>query len=167
MSQSDLTSQPISPVASTLTNLSDAAASPSSGLLTTEQGTLMETLHMEVTERSASRTVVRMPVDGARQILGILHGGASAAVIETAASVASREAAPQGHVSVGAELQVSHLRPATSGYVTAVAEPVHIGRRTAVYEASVYDEAGRVVARGTLRSLFTPRPQGFSGPSRG
>lgn len=167
MSQPDLASRPTSPDASAAPTPADAAASPSATLLATERGTLMETLRMEVTERSASRTVVRMPVDGARQILGILHGGASAALIETAASVASREAAPEGHVSVGAELQVSHLRPATSGYVTAVAEPVHVGRRTAVYEASVRDEAGRLVARGTLRSLFTPRPQGFTGPSRG
>lgn len=145
----------------------DGAASPSATLLATEQGTLMETLRMEVVERSAGRTVVRMPVDGARQVIGILHGGATAAVIETAASVAAREAAPQGCVAVGAELQVSHLRPATQGYVTAVAEPVHVGRRTAVYEASVRDDAGRLVARGSLRSLFTPVPAGADRLIRG
>ncbi|ETJ06458.1 MAG: putative thioesterase, partial [Actinomyces urogenitalis DORA_12] len=89
-----------------------------------ERGTLMSTLAMEVTERSAERTVVRMPVDGALQVIGILHGGASAALIETAASVAARQAAPQGTVPVGAELQVSHLRPVRHGLVTAVANPV-------------------------------------------
>lgn len=116
----------------------------------------MSTLAMEVSERSAERTVVRMPVDGALQVIGILHGGASAALIETAASVAARQAAPQGTVPVGAELQVSHLRPVRHGLVTAVATPVHIGRRTAVYEVAVRDDAGRLAARGTLRSLFTP-----------
>ncbi|KGE99600.1 PaaI family thioesterase [Actinomyces urogenitalis] len=120
-----------------------------------EHGTLMSTLAMEVTERSAEHTVVRMPVDGALQVIGILHGGASAALIETAASVAARQAAPQGTVPVGAELQVSHLRPVRHGLVTAVATPVHIGRRTAVYEVTVSDDAGRLAARGTLRSLFT------------
>ena len=115
-----------------------------------ERGTLMSTLAMEVTERSAER-----PVDGALQVIGILHGGASAALIETAASVAARQAAPQGTVPVGAELQVSHLRPVRHGLVTAVAIPVHIGRRTAVYEVTVSDDAGCLAARGTLRSLFT------------
>lgn len=127
------------------------------GLEDWEQGTLMATLGMEVLERSADRTVVTMPVEGARQVIGILHGGASAALIETAGSVAARQAAPEGTVAVGAELQVSHLRPATAERVTAVATPVHRGRRTAVYEVSVVDEDGRQVARGTLRSLFTDR----------
>ncbi len=116
----------------------------------------MTTLGMEVTERGAERTQVRMPVEGARQVVGILHGGATAALVETAASVAAREAAPQGTVPVGAELQVSHLRPVRHGLVTAVATPVHVGRRTAVYEVAVCDEAGHLAARGTLRSLFTP-----------
>ncbi|MBO3725754.1 PaaI family thioesterase [Actinomyces bowdenii] len=125
------------------------------GLEDEEEGTLMETLGMEVLQRDADLTQVRMPVEGARQVVGILHGGATAALIETAASVAAREAAPAGAVPVGAELTVSHLRPAEEGWVTAVATPVHRGRRTAVYEVSVSDEKGRHIARGTLRSLFT------------
>lgn len=126
-----------------------------SGLEDEEEGTLMETLRMEVVQRDADLTQVRMPVDGARQVVGILHGGATAALIETAASVAAREAAPPGTVPVGSELSVSHLRPAQEGWVTAVATPVHRGRRTAVYEVGVSDEKGRQIARGTLRSLFT------------
>nr|WP_300338305.1 hotdog fold thioesterase [Actinomyces sp.] len=142
-----------------LTESARPPASPplsSPGLEQAERGTLMSTLSMEVTERSAERTVVQMPVDGALQVIGILHGGASAALIETAASVAARQAAPQGTVPVGAELQVSHLRPVRHGVVTAVATPLHTGRRTAVYEVAVRDDAGRLAARGTLRSLFTP-----------
>lgn len=125
------------------------------GLEADEEGTLMDTLRMEVVQRDADLTQVRMPVDGARQVVGILHGGATAALIETAASVAAREAAPAGAVPVGTELSVSHLRPAQEGWVTAVATPVHRGRRTAVYEVGVSDEKGRQIARGTLRSLFT------------
>ncbi|MBS6071582.1 MAG: hotdog fold thioesterase [Actinomyces urogenitalis] len=143
----------MSPTESARPPVSTPLDSPS--LEQAERGTLMSTLAMEVTERSAERTVVRMPVDGALQVIGILHGGASAALIETAASVAARQAAPQGTVPVGAELQVSHLRPVRHGLVTAVATPVHIGRRTAVYEVTVSDDAGRLAARGTLRSLFT------------
>jgi len=68
--------------------------------------------------------------------------------------VAAREAAPDETVPVGTELQISHLHPAQRGWVTAVATPVHHGKRTAVYEVRISDEDGRAVARGTLRSLY-------------
>ncbi|WP_454933241.1 PaaI family thioesterase [Actinomyces oris] len=120
-----------------------------------EEGTLMETLGMEVLTRDANRTEVRMPIDGARQVVGILHGGATAAVIETAASVAARAAAPDGAVPVGAELTVSHLRSVSQGWVKATAVPLHRGRRTVVYQVTVTDDEERTIAVGTLRSLFT------------
>ena len=120
-----------------------------------EEGTLMETLGMEVVTRDANRTEVRMPVDGARQVVGILHGGATAAIIETAASVAARAAAPDGAVPVGAELTVSHLRSVSQGWVKATAVPLHRGRRTVVYQVTVTDDEERTIAVGTLRSLFT------------
>ncbi|WP_067780745.1 PaaI family thioesterase [Actinomyces vulturis] len=120
-----------------------------------ERGTLMETLHMRVLERSAERTVVTMPVDGALQVVGIVHGGASAALIETAASVAAREAAPQGHVPVGMELHVNHIKAVREGSITATASPVHCGARSALYRVDVHDGAGNLMATGTLRSMFT------------
>lgn len=132
-----------------------SAVRTDAGLTDSELGTLMETLGMEVTQRDAQCTHVRMPVEGALQVAGMLHGGATAALIETAASVAAREAAPSGSVPVGAELTVSHLRPVYQGWVTAVATPVHVGRRTALYDVAVNDDEGRQVARGSLRSLFT------------
>ena len=120
-----------------------------------EEGTLMETLGMEVVTRDANLTEVRMPVDGARQVVGILHGGATAALIETAASVAARAAAPDDAVPVGAELTVSHLRSVSQGWVKATATPLHRGRRTVVYQVTVTDDEERTIAVGTLRSLFT------------
>lgn len=120
-----------------------------------EEGTLMDTLGMEVVTRDPDRTEVRMPVERARQVVGILHGGATAALIETAASVAARAAAPEGVIPVGAELTVSHLRSVSRGWVTATASPLHRGRRTVVYQVAVTDEDERTIAVGTLRSLFT------------
>ena len=120
-----------------------------------EEGTLMETLGMEVVTRDAHRTEIRMPVDGARQVGGILHGGATAALIETAASVAARAGAPDDAVPVGAELTVSHLRSVSQGWVKATATPLHRGRRTVVYQVTVTDDDERTIAVGTLRSLFT------------
>ena len=96
-----------------------------------------------------------MPVAGARQVVGILHGGATAALIETAASVAARAGAPDDAVPVGAELTVSHLRSVSQGWVKATATPLHRGRRTVVYQVTVTDDDERTIAVGTLRSLFT------------
>jgi len=120
-----------------------------------ERGTLMDTLGMEVITRDADKTEVRMPIEGARQVVGILHGGATAALIETAASVAARAASSDDTVPVGTELTVSHLRSVTQGWVKATAVPLHRGRRTVVYQVTVTDEDDRMIAIGTLRSLFT------------
>ena len=117
---------------------------PTQGLIASESGTLMETLAMQVERRDAQCTIVSMPV-----------GGASAALIETAASVAAREAAPEGKVAVGTELNVSHLRAVRSGRVRATATPLHLGRRTGAYQVHVHDDAGRLTAHGTLRVLFS------------
>ena len=136
-----------------------SAVSASSALHTVlednERGTLMDTLGMEVITRDADKTEVRMPIEGARQVVGILHGGATAALIETAASVAARAASSDDTVPVGAELTVSHLRSVTQGWVKATAVPLHRGRRTVVYQVTVTDEDDRMIAIGTLRSLFT------------
>lgn len=131
-----------------------AASAVGTAMEDREAGTLMATLGMQVVMLGAQRTVMRMPVEGARQVSGVLHGGASASLIETAASFAARRAAPEGMLPMGAELQVSHLRPVRQGWVTAVAQPVHVGRKTCVYEVVVSDDEGRMTARGTLRSMF-------------
>ncbi|WP_201288683.1 MULTISPECIES: PaaI family thioesterase [Actinomyces] len=131
-----------------------AASAMGTAMEDREAGTLMATLGMQIIMLGAQRTVMRMPVEGARQASGVLHGGASAALIETAASFAARRAAPEGMLPMGAELQVSHLRPVRQGWVTAVAQPVHVGRKTCVYEVVLSDDEGRTTARGTLRSMF-------------
>lgn len=132
-----------------------AASALQARLEAAEAGTLMATLGMEVLERSSERTVVRMPAEGSYQVSGILHGGASAALIETAASVAARCTATDDSTPVGTELHVSHLRPVSGGYITAIACPVHRGGRTSVYMVDVYDDAGHLTAHGSLRTLNT------------
>ncbi|MDU0347314.1 PaaI family thioesterase [Actinomyces sp. MRS3W] len=47
--------------------------------------------------------------------------------------------------------------------MTAVATPLHRGRRTAVYRVEVSDEDGRMVAHGTLRSLYVDVDGGAAG----
>ncbi len=119
---------------------------------------------MEMLPPTAEKTTVRMPVEGNTQVIGILHGGGTAALCETAASVAANQYARKLEdgpwVAVGADISVSHLRPATSGYVTAVAASLHLGRRSTVHAVQVTDDLGRLVATGTVRNMIVRKRPG-------
>lgn len=98
------------------------------------EGTLLERMGIEVTTLSASVCIARMPVAGNTQPMGLLHGGASAALAETAASFASMIHAGEGRTSVGIELNASHHRSATKGWVVAAARSLHLGRTLTAYD---------------------------------
>lgn len=88
------------------------------------------------------------------QAYGIVHGGVHAGVIETLASVgAALYSLPRGQSVVGLENHTSFLRAVREGTLTAVARPLTRGRRTQVWEGTITDEAGKVVATGRVRLL--------------
>lgn len=110
--------------------------------------TLSGTLGMEVIEASADRMVVRMPIiEAVRQPFGILHGGATVALAETAASLGTWLGIDQNtFVAAGMEINCNHLRQVRDGVITATATPLHRGRTTWVWDIRVHDEAGRLTA---------------------
>ena len=96
-----------------------------------------------------------MPVRGNTQVVGFLHGGATAALCENAASAAANAHAwKQGKVAVGTDISVSHLRPTSEGNVTATAEATLLGRRRAVYKVAVHDERGRLIATALVSNMI-------------
>src|SRR4029079_6084474 len=77
----------------------------------------------------------RVPVDHRTvQPYGILHGGVSVVLAETLGSTAAAHCTPRGHRVVGLYITAHHIRSASSGWVTGVAKPVHIGRSTMVWQ---------------------------------
>ena len=89
------------------------------------------------------------------QSYGIVHGGVHAALIETIASIgAAIHAIAEGKSAVGLENHTSFLRAVRSGRLRAVAKPLARGRRSHVWEGSVYDDAERLVASGRVRLLI-------------
>ncbi len=112
-----------------------------------QKETLLTTLGIEFVETTKERVVARMPV-GPRvhQPFGLLHGGASVALAETVASTGAWLHCDQAseHV-VGIEINANHLRAKREGTVTATATPVHVGRRTQVWEIRIEDELGKAV----------------------
>lgn len=126
-------------------NLAAASAFPS-----LDPGGLIRKLGIEFVEAGPTRMVARMPVEGNTQPYGQLHGGATAALCETIGSVGTALAVGPERLAVGIELNVNHIRAVSEGHVTATGVPLHIGRRTAVWDLQVHDDGGRLVAAARL-----------------
>ncbi|WP_147917597.1 PaaI family thioesterase [Ruania zhangjianzhongii] len=116
--------------------------------------TLPDRMGIEILEISAQRAVGRMPVAGNTQPAGLLHGGASAALAETLASLAGTVQAGPGRIAVGMDLNATHHRSAQEGWVTGTATALHLGRRTAAYEIVVEDESGRRLCTSRLTCML-------------
>lgn len=112
--------------------------------------TLIARMQMDFTEVTAERVVGSMPVAGNTQPYGLLHGGASAALAETAGSLASIAHAGAGHISVGVDLNITHHRAVRSGRVHATATALHLGRTTSTHQIVIVDDEGRTVATARL-----------------
>jgi 1,4-dihydroxy-2-naphthoyl-CoA hydrolase len=89
----------------------------------------------------------KMPVDHrTHQPLGLLHGGASVTLAETLGSVAATLCVDETkHFCVGLEINANHIRSVRDGYVKGVAKPVHIGKKTQVWEIRITTMDGDLV----------------------
>ena len=125
--------------------------------LGTPQDTLLETLEITVTEAAPERVTATMPVTPrVHQPFGILHGGASVVLAETVASIgATVNLDMERQRAVGLEINANHLRSVRDGVLTAVATPVHRGRKTQVWGIEIRDEEEKLVctSRCTLAVL--------------
>jgi 1,4-dihydroxy-2-naphthoyl-CoA hydrolase len=119
--------------------LSDAPRSP-----------LDDKLGIEIVDYSPDRLVATMPVEGNEQPYGLLHGGATCALVESLGSWAAVIGAGPGRRVVGVELNASYLRAATTGSVTAVCTPVRRGRSLSTFVIEVSDDQGRTTASARL-----------------
>lgn len=106
-------------------------------------GALAERMGMRFTEFSAERCVATMPVEGNTQPVGLMHGGAYVVLGESLGSMAANLHAGPGRLAVGVDINATHTRSATSGIVTGVCTPVHLGRTITVHEIVVSDDQGR------------------------
>ncbi|WP_344828536.1 hotdog fold thioesterase [Actinocorallia longicatena] len=114
---------------------------------------------IEFMEASADRVVGRMPVKGNTQPYGILHGGASCVLAETLGSVGSAIHAGEGRIAVGIEINATHHRSASEGYVTGVATRLHGGRSLATFEIIITDEQDRRLCTARLTCMLRDVPK--------
>jgi 1,4-dihydroxy-2-naphthoyl-CoA hydrolase len=117
------------------------------------ENTIHEALGIRAVEMTPERVVLEMDVaPRVHQPFGILHGGASAVLAESAASIGAYLSAGPEKRALGIELNISHLEATRSGTVRATAAPVRRGRSLQVWEVDLVDEDGApvAVARCTL-----------------
>ena len=120
-------------------------------------GRLAEKMGMEILEFSIGRAVGRIPVEGNTQPVGLVHGGEYVVLAESLGSMAANLFAGEGKLAVGIEVSASHSRSATSGYVTGVCTPIHLGRTLTTHEIVVTDDEGRRCSTVRITNLITVR----------
>ena len=109
--------------------------------------TLLGALGITYEELTPDRVVCKMPV-GPKTIqpMGLLHGGASVALAETAASMGTAlNLNLETHFPAGLEINANHVKGKRDGVVTATATPLHKGRTTMVWDIQITDEDGNLV----------------------
>lgn len=128
------------------------------GKQATPPQTVMEVLGIETVEMEPDRVVLKMPVDGRHhQPFGILHGGVSVVLAETAASFGAWVNCDQEkETTVGLEINANHLRPKRDGILTATAEPLHKGRTTMVWEVKIRDEKEKLICVSRCTIAIVP-----------
>ena len=106
-------------------------------------GGMSKFLGIEFIEIGPDFLKVRMPVDEkTTQPFGILHGGASCVLSETLGSVASwLTIDPEKYRAVGLEINANHIRAVTKGHVLGHCAPIHVGKRTQVWQTDITEEA--------------------------
>ena len=113
--------------------------------------TLSHYLGIEFIDVGDDFLTARMPFTGKiSQPMGVMHGGASAALAETVASAAANYCVDSSKVCVGLELNINHLRPLKNGHADAVATPLHLGKTTQVWEIKIYDAAKTLISAARL-----------------
>ena len=130
-------------------------------LAAVHQNTAVAYLGMEFLEVGDDFIRARVPVDSRTiQPYGLLHGGVSVVLAETLGSCGAAYCSPEGHRAVGLDINANHIKGTTSGWVTGITRPVHLGRTTQVWQIDLHNDAGELtcVSRITMAVLAPKLP---------
>ncbi len=109
--------------------------------------TLVDHLGIEVISIGEDFIEAKMPVDHrTHQPLGLLHGGASVALAETLGSIAAMCCLDSNQqYPVGLEINANHIKSVRDGFVVGKVKPIHIGKKTHVWEIRISSEKNELV----------------------
>ncbi len=122
------------------------------------RGNMAEHLGIEFTAIGPDWLEARMPVtERSTQPWGRLHGGASVALAETVGSIAAMLTLnPDEGAAVGLEINANHVRPASSGFVHAVARSENIGQTTQIWSIRITDDTERLISIARITLAIIP-----------
>ena len=109
--------------------------------------TMVSHLGIEITRVGEDFIEAKMPVDNrTHQPMGLLHGGASVTLAETLGSIAATCCVDRDtQYCVGLEINANHIKSARTGWVTGITRPIHIGKRTQVWEIRIVNEQNELI----------------------
>ncbi len=123
-------------------------------------GALADKMGFQWVELTVERAVATMPVEGNTQPVGLFHGGGYVVLGESLGSMAANFYAGPGRLAVGVDVNATHTRSATSGLVTGVCTPLHLGRSMTVHEIVISDDQGRRCSTVRITNMIKDAPQG-------
>lgn len=104
---------------------------------------------MKLTHIDLNEAVIEIEMrDDLRQPSGVLHGGVTATVIDTAMAFAVRSHLEDHEFTATIDLTVHYLRPHTSGTIKCTAKVVRAGKRIFTVSAEVENEECKLIATG-------------------
>ena len=123
------------------------------------KNTLMETLEIEYIDAGEGYLKAKMPVNSrVHQPVGILHGGATAALAESVGSAASLMFVDETEFEArGIEISANHLKSKRAGTVYGTARLVHKGRSIHLWEIKVTDENDELISLCKLTNIILPK----------
>ncbi len=126
----------------------------------TADNELMRFLGVEIIEAAAERVVLTMEVTPkVHQYVGIMNGGVSLYLCETAASIGVVANADLTKVTpVGVEINANHLRAVSKGLLTVTATPIFPGRTMSIWQIEITNERGKLVCTSRCSVLLQNRP---------
>lgn len=111
------------------------------------ENTMVSHLGIEVTKIGEDFIEAKMPVDKrTHQPQGLLHGGASVALAETLGSLGAACCIDLSkQYCVGLEINANHIKSVRDGFVYGVTRPIHLGKKTQVWEIRITNENQELV----------------------
>jgi len=107
---------------------------------------------IEFTEINKDFLSCKMPVDHrTRQPYGVLHGGASVTLAEELGSTAANLCLKsKDQYCVGLDINANHIRSVKNGTIFGKAKPIHLGKKTQIWEIKITNEEGELVCISRL-----------------
>ncbi len=121
---------------------------------------LLDFLGVTIEVAEPERVVLKMEVTPkVHQYVGIMNGGVSLFLAETAASIGVVAGSDLTKVTpVGIEINANHLRAVSKGIITVEAKPVYPGRTMSVWSIEIKNDKGKLVCISRITLLNQKRP---------